>query len=109
MILIARTGRSEPPEGTMPEQSVTTRPRGLANPIIQLHNADNVVVARSTLSQGTPVAEGGVAAERIPPGHKVAVRAIPEGESVFKYNQIIGFATRPIAPGEHVHVHNMGM
>ena len=46
---------------------------------------------------------------RIPPGHKVAVRAISEGEPVFKYNQIIGFATRPIAPGEHVHVHNMGM
>ena len=25
-----------------------------------------------------------------------------------RYNQIIGFATRDIAPGEHVHVHNLG-
>ena len=48
-------------------------------------------------------------AQRIPPGHKVAVRRIEEGEPVRKYNQIIGFATSAITPGEHVHVHNMGM
>jgi altronate hydrolase len=28
---------------------------------------------------------------------------------VRKYGQVIGLATRPIAPGEHVHVHNLGM
>ena len=39
----------------------------------------------------------------------MAVRRIEEGEVVRKYNQIIGFATQAIAPGEHVHVHNMGM
>lgn len=93
----------------MVEQPVTAGPPKLANPIIQLHNDDNVVVARATLLQGTHIAEGVVALGRIPPGHKVAVRAIQEGEPVFKYNQIIGFATRPIAPGEHVHVQNMGM
>jgi altronate hydrolase len=26
---------------------------------------------------------------------------------VHRYNQIIGFATRPIAAGAHVHVHNL--
>ena len=26
-----------------------------------------------------------------------------------RYNQIIGFASRPIAPGEHVHTHNLAM
>src|SRR5205823_15047913 len=26
-----------------------------------------------------------------------------------RYNQIIGFATQPIAPGDHVHVHNIAM
>ena len=34
----------------------------------------------------------------IPPGHKVAMRAIAAGEPVRRYNQIIGFASKPIAP-----------
>ena len=40
-------------------------------------------------------------------GHKFAVRPIKEGDAVHKYGQIIGFAGRDIAPGEHVHVHNV--
>jgi len=40
-------------------------------------------------------------------GHKYARRAIAAGESVVKYGQPIGHATRAIAPGEHVHVHNL--
>jgi altronate hydrolase len=31
------------------------------------------------------------------------------GEAVRKYGQILGFATAPIAVGEHVHTHNLGM
>jgi len=93
----------------MPEQLAAARPAGTASPVIRLHETDNVVLARVTLPQGAPVLEGVVAAERIPPGHKVATRTIAEGEAVRKYNQIIGFATRLIGPGEHVHVHNMGM
>jgi altronate hydrolase len=31
------------------------------------------------------------------------------GEPVRRYGQVIGFATGPIAPGRHVHVHNYGM
>ena len=77
ILIMARTGRSEPPEGTMPEESMNVRPRRLANHIIKLHNADNVVVARSTIAQGTPVTEGVVAAGRIPPGHKVATKVEP--------------------------------
>jgi altronate hydrolase len=76
---------------------------------IRLHPADGVVIARATLPPGAPVADGVTAVQRIPPGHKVAVREIELGEPVRKYDQIIGFATKPIAPGEHVHVHNMGM
>ena len=34
---------------------------------------------------------------------------VAPGEPVRRYNQIIGFATQAIAPGQHVHVHNMGM
>ena len=47
--------------------------------------------------------------ERIPAGHKVAIRPIATGEPIRRYGQIIGFATAPIAPGEWVHTHNCAM
>jgi altronate hydrolase len=78
-------------------------------PVIRLHPEDGVVIARATLLPGTPVAENVTATARIPAGHKVAVRAHAAGESVRRYGQIIGFATTAIAPGAHVHVHNLGM
>jgi len=77
--------------------------------VIRLHPGDGVVIARATLPVGTPVAEGVVTATRIPAGHKVAIRAHAVGEPIRRYGQIIGFATAPIAPGEHVHVQNCGM
>ena len=40
-------------------------------------------------------------------GHKYALRPIAAGENVVKYGMPIGRATEPIAPGEHVHVHNV--
>ena len=40
-------------------------------------------------------------------GHKYARRPIRAGENVVKYGMPIGHATRDIAPGEHVHVHNV--
>ena len=43
----------------------------------------------------------------MPPGHKVAVRAIAAGAPVRRYNQIIGTAKQAIAPGQHVHTHNL--
>lgn len=67
------------------------------------------MIARPHLPPGTPIGDGVVVSQPIPPGHKVATRPIETGEPVRKYNQTIGFATAPIAPGEHVHVHNMGM
>ena len=78
-------------------------------PVIRLHPDDGVLIARSTLLPGTVVADGVTTVERIPAGHKVAIRPIAAGEPVRRYGQIIGFATAPIAPGEHVHAHNCGM
>ncbi len=78
-------------------------------PVIRLHPEDGVVIARLTLLQGTELAAGLAAAERIPAGHKVATRAHAPGEPIRRYGQIIGFATAPIAPGHHVHVHNCAM
>ena len=77
---------------------------------IRLHPEDDVVIARVELPAGTLVPKESVrAAVRIPAGHKIAVRAVAKGQPVHRYNQIIGFATQPIAPGEHVHVHNVAM
>ena len=78
-------------------------------PVIRLHPDDGVAIARATLLPGTPVADGVAVEGRIPAGHKVAVRPHAPGEAIRKYGQIIGFATQPIGPGQHVHVHNCGM
>jgi altronate dehydratase small subunit len=40
-------------------------------------------------------------------GHKFAVKPLQKGEDVLKYGEVIGIAQRDIAPGEHVHVHNL--
>jgi altronate hydrolase len=77
---------------------------------IRLHPADDVVIARQQLVSGTVLLDEKVTISGlIPPGHKVATRAIRVGEPVKRYNQIIGFAKRPIGPGEHVHLHNLAM
>ena len=75
---------------------------------IRLHEADDVVIARAQLMGGTSI-EGVAVRGLIPPGHKLALRAIAAGQPVRRYNQIIGFASQAIAPGEHVHVHNLNM
>ena len=78
------------------------------NPFIRIHPADNVVIARRQLLGGTALeGEGVTVAGLVPPGHKVATRAIAVGEAVRRYNQVIGVATAPIAPGQHVHTHNL--
>lgn len=46
-------------------------------------------------------------AQAIPLGHKVALRAIAAGQEVRKYGFPIGRASIDIAPGDHVHVHNL--
>jgi altronate hydrolase len=77
---------------------------------VRLHPNDNVVTARIDLLPNTAIAGEHVAcAARIPAGHKIATRPIEAGTPIVKYNQIIGFASADIAPGEHVHVHNVEM
>ena len=43
----------------------------------------------------------------IPLGHKIAIKGIRSGNPIIKYGEIIGKATKAIAKGEHVHVHNV--
>ncbi len=82
----------------------------VAPTIIRLHPADNVIIALAdhpvgALLPGCPAP----LATAVPRGHKIATQAIAAGAKVLRYGQIIGVATQPIAAGEHVHVHNLGM
>jgi (2R)-sulfolactate sulfo-lyase subunit alpha len=43
----------------------------------------------------------------IPIGHKLAVRAIGNGDTIIKYGTDIGKAVANIGAGEHAHVHNV--
>ena len=43
----------------------------------------------------------------IPIGHKVALKDIKAGDTIWKYGQDIGKAIADIGKGEHVHVHNV--
>ncbi len=82
----------------------------MAEGVIRLHAADNVVIALQDLPAGAKVEH--VAAPLpgpVPRGHKIALRALAEGEQVIRYGQIIGQASAPIAAGAHVHSHNLGM
>jgi altronate hydrolase len=75
---------------------------------IRLSPDDNVVIAVDQIPQGIRAASL-TARERVPRGHKMAIVPIEEGEPVRKYGQIIGFASKPIAPGDWVHEQNVAM
>ena len=80
------------------------------SPLIHLNQIDNVAVSRVALEPGTRIADFALTANSyIPRGHKIALRQIAGGEPVVKYGQVIGHATRGIAAGDHVHVHNLAM
>lgn len=82
--------------------------------IIVVDPADNVATAVRELVAGETVTvdigdgEAPVNVdEDVPFGHKIALEAIDEGGTVYKYGLSIGDASRPISPGEWVHVHNV--
>lgn len=76
--------------------------------ILQLGSSDDVAVALQTVPAGYRHAGLNVTVRHeVPAGHKVAVRAITVGAPVRKFNQIIGFASQPIASGDHIHTHNL--
>ncbi|BCH26103.1 galactarate dehydratase [Mesorhizobium sp. L-8-10] len=80
-----------------------------ASRTLRLSGEDNVVVAADRIEPGTVIGPGAETSQRIPFGHKIAARPIAEGEAVIKFGQIIGFASKPIAPGDWVHEHNVFM
>jgi altronate hydrolase len=76
--------------------------------LVHLHPHDNVAVARQPIPAHTQINNIITTAE-IPAGHKIALVNIPLGGRVLKFGQLIGVATQPIAAGNHVHTHNLGV
>jgi altronate hydrolase len=80
------------------------------NSAIHLHPSDNVAIARVPLAAAAELRVDGitlVTSDAVPAGHKVAVRPIAAGEMVLRYGQAIGRARTAIAPGQHIHTHNL--
>ena len=74
------------------------------SPVIRLDPADNIVVARQPVAAGTVIPEEGITVRTdIPIGHKIASRAIAKGAPILKYNTVIGYASRDVEPGTHMH------
>lgn len=78
------------------------------NKTILLHSDDDVVITTEQLVGGA-VFNGTVVKGLIPPGHKIARHDIAKGQPILRYSQIIGFASKAIVAGEHIHTHNLEM
>lgn len=76
--------------------------------LILLHPDDDVAICGVQMMSGS-VVDGLCIKGLIPAGHKVARRAIAAGEPVKRYNQTIGFSSKAIKAGEHVHTQNLVM
>src|ERR687892_1322086 len=82
----------------------------LTDRAIVLRDEDDVAIVKKELAGGSVLEDGATHIEvraDIKPGHKVARRAVRRGDPVRRYGQVIGFATRDIAVGDHVHSHNL--
>ena len=81
-------------------------------PALKLHPADDVAIALTPLGANKRIDIAGQAvrlADDIAAGHKLALRPIEPGQPIRRYGQVIGFATRPIEVGRHVHSHNLAV
>ena len=82
---------------------------------LHLHPSDNVAIAKVALHTDMKVEaillsgdqKQVMIKDEIPPGHKIALRHLNPGESVRRYGEVIGTASREIHPGEHIHTHNL--
>ena len=78
--------------------------------LIRLAAPDNVLLLATSIPAGTALMVEGaeiVLEADLTLGHKLAARAISAGETIRKYDFPIGVATKDIALGAHVHVHNV--
>ena len=80
----------------------------MQNNLIVLNKNDNVAVTPFIIPAKTKIEGQNISSiDDIPFGHKVCLKTVNKGDPVIKYDQIIGFASKNINPGEHVHSHNL--
>jgi galactarate dehydratase len=81
------------------------------NIVIKTSSTDNVaIVANSTgLKRGAVVLDGVELIEYVPMGHKVALQTLNEGDSVIRYNEIIGYANQIIQKGSWINEKNINL
>lgn len=78
----------------------------LTEPVcIRMHTNDNVAIVANDggLAAGTRLPDGLVLVDRVPQGHKLALRDLAAGDAVRRYDVVIGRATRAIPAGSWVH------
>ena len=80
---------------------------------IRLHARDNVGIARRPLQAGSVLAGAdgfrSPCVDFVTDGHKFALEDIRVGAALRRYGEIIGFATKNIVAGAHVHSHNLAV
>jgi hypothetical protein len=80
-------------------------------PYVRLASADNVVVLTRPVVAGESFSgtsgEPWTMAAQLDVGNKLAAVPIAAGERVIKVGMPIGTATHAVAPGAHVHSHNL--
>lgn len=81
---------------------------------IVISSKDNVATALTDLKENAVVPIGVEneikkvrLKQKIPFGHKFALRRVEKGEYIIKYGEVIGRATQRIEAGEYVHIHNV--
>ncbi|WP_148254214.1 galactarate dehydratase [Aidingimonas lacisalsi] len=79
------------------------------NLVIKVHDKDNVaiVVNPGGLHEGDVLFDGTVLTMSAPAGHKVALAAIPEGEPILRYGEVIGTALECIQRGDCIKEHQL--
>ena len=79
---------------------------------LKFDERDHVDIALEATVPGDEIsvhgeASGVTAADSVPQGHKIALRNIAKGETIYKYGHPIGLAAEDISAGSYVHVHNV--
>ena len=78
--------------------------------VLVISARDNVATALEPLDAGRRLVVNEselIVRESVAAGHKIALCHIASGAAVVKYGSAIGLATCDIAPGTHVHTHNV--
>ena len=80
------------------------------NKTLKIHAADNIEVALTNLTKGTPIGSNGseyLLATDVPAKHKFATRDFEPGDEIIMYGVLVGKATQKIRKGELVSTKNI--